>query len=148
MDYSFVLHALALGCLTLMTGCELCVAAFLQPAIRRLPEADQIAPASGIAAQLGKIMPFWYATSLLLTVADTIVLHHAKGVWVSGASASALVQGLILGLTLGLLVPINNRIARMTGAYQGWLADAQRWDRLHRVRVALLLLSCIALAWR
>lgn len=46
---------------------------------------------------------------------------------------------LVVLLTVTLLVPINNRIAKWpaTGALPRELAA--RWDRLHRLRVALLL---------
>jgi hypothetical protein len=49
--------------------------------------------------------------------------------------------------TITMLVPINNRIARMNTAhpYAGWLKDRARWDRLHQIRVALLTIALLLL---
>ena len=109
-------------------GHEFCVAAFVEPVLRRLP----------VAKSLGTAMPFWYAASLLLTLGDWWLLRT------NAVATAAVLQLLVLVGTLMLLVPINNRLA--SGALQGgWLADARRWDRLHRVRVAMLLIAAAAL---
>ena len=49
--------------------------------------------------------------------------------------------------TITMLVPINNRIARMNPEqpHPTWLQDRSRWDRLHRIRVALLVVAVILL---
>ena len=140
------MHLIALLCLTLMTGNELCVAAFVEPVLRGLPAGPQAVAAPRVAALLGRVMPFWYAGSLIFTISDVFFLHRHAGSWPTGAALSVALQGVVLLTTLTLLVPINNKLARMTEAYEGWLADAQRWDLLHRVRVGLLLAACIALA--
>lgn len=46
---------------------------------------------------------------------------------------------LVVLLTVTLLVPINNRIAKWPAAGELSRDLAARWDRLHRLRVALLL---------
>ena len=136
-----ITHHQAVFCLTAMAGNELCVAAFVEPVLRRLPDAEQRPAVPPIASTLGRAMPFWYALSLLLTAADW---------WLSRTGAVAIALGLqvvVLVATLTLLVPINNRLA--AGNLQdGWLADARHWDTLHRMRVALLLLAAAALLIR
>ncbi|MGI4854612.1 MAG: anthrone oxygenase family protein [Janthinobacterium lividum] len=136
-----IIHHLAVFSLTAMAGNEVCVAAFVEPVLRRLPEAQQRPVAPSVAGALGRAMPFWYAVSLLLTIADWWLART------TGAAVAAGLQLLILVGTLALLVPINNRIA--AGALQdGWLADARRWDALHQGRVVLLLLAAAVLIFQ
>jgi hypothetical protein len=44
-----------------------------------------------------------------------------------------------------MLVPINNRIATMDPEHPHptWLQDRARWDRLHQIRVALLIIAVL-----
>jgi hypothetical protein len=142
-----MLHIVSLLCLAVMTGNEVCVGAFLEPVLRQLPDPAQIAAIPGIAARLGRWMPFWYAASLLLTSSDCIHTRMQTGVWPADQVASSILQVVILIMTLSLLVPINNRLAKMTGSYEGWSSDARRWDTLHQVRIALLLGATLALAF-
>ena len=136
-----IIHHLAVFSLTAIAGNEVCVAAFVEPALRRLPDAQQRPIAPLLAGSLGRAMPFWYAATLLLTLGDW---------WLSRTAGAAVAMGLqllILVGTLGFLVPINNRIA--AGALQdGWLADARRWDALHLGRVVLLLIAAAVLVFR
>ena len=141
-----MLHKIALILLALMTGNEVCVAAFVEPSLRSLREDAQGTPAAKMAAVLGRWMPFLYGLSLLLTIAVVFVGHRAAGTWPTGAIGSLALQVVVLILTLGWMVSINNRLARMTTPYRGWLDDARRWDNLHRMRVVLLLAAVFALA--
>jgi len=83
-------------------------------------------------------MPFWYALCLILLVAEAIVRRHtpafmpltiAVGIW-----------AFIITFTIAVLVPINNRIARLqtTALPADWQQAHRRWDTLHALRVALL----------
>jgi uncharacterized membrane protein len=49
--------------------------------------------------------------------------------------------------TIAMLVPINNRIAKMDPEhpYDRWLQDRCRWDHLHQVRVTLLIMAFVLL---
>jgi len=141
-----MLHRTALILLALMTGNEVCVAAFVMPTLRSLPEAGQGQPAAKLAAVLGRWMPFVYGMSLILTGAVVFLGHRAAGAWPIRAVGSLGLQVLILIMTLGWMLPINNRLARMRTPYGGWLDEARRWDNLHRVRVVLLLVAVFALA--
>ena len=64
--------------------------------------------------------------------------------WLCGGAAGLLAA--VILLTVTMLVPINNRIAKwpITGDVSRELAA--RWDRLHQVRVAVLLVLFAMLA--
>lgn len=91
-------------------------------------------------------MPGWYALSLVLTAAATWANWKRTAVLLSGPAVALLLQVCVLVVTLALLVPRNNRLARMTGPYEGLRDDASQWDRLHQLRVLLLFVATIALA--
>lgn len=61
--------------------------------------------------------------------------------------SAAIIWAIVIVGTVKVLVPINNRIARLDPEhrYEGWQDDRLRWDRLHRIRVALLLISVLLL---
>ncbi len=138
-----VVHRAAEFALAVMTGNEVCVAAFVQPILRQQNEATQVLLAPRVAGRLGRVMPFWYAAALLLSAGDWWL--HRGGPASTLIAAAVLLQFIILAMTLGLLVPRNNRLARMTTAYDGWKNDAASWDRLHQIRVVLLVLAAILL---
>jgi len=140
------LHSFALICLALMTGTEFCVAAFVEPILRKLPENVQVASAPLFAGRLGKAMPGWYALSLILTLADLWRSHAQAGFWSTSLGLAAALQAFIVIATISVLVPINNRLAAATSAYEGFHTDATRWDALHRARVALLLVATLLVA--
>lgn len=134
-----VLAVLAVGTLV---GVEFSVAAFMNPILDRLPDdAYRLARAAG-SKMLGAAMPFWYLTAAALLV----------GVAVLGRSllvvAAVVVMALIMVVTLTTLVPINNRVAAWAGAGAAQAPErelARRWDRLHRLRVALLFVVFVLL---
>jgi len=57
------LGILTVLCASLMTGSELAVSVFVNPAIWKL---DDRAQAGELARSMGKVMPFWYGAALLL----------------------------------------------------------------------------------
>ena len=139
---------LALLLLGTLTGNEIAVSAFVHPILSRLPDEQHAAGAQGLASVYGKVAPFWYAATLLTLIVlawHTPLIQTSKYAFV--ASAVLMVTALVL--TLALLVPINNRIAGLNlHALSGdWKADRARWDKLHALRVILLLLSLAALAF-
>lgn len=132
---------------TAMLGNEFAIAAFIHPSLDRLEDRAHARSAAVIASTLGRAMPIWYALSLAmiagaafehrpLLAGPGLLLILAAGLWVA-----------TIVFTIAMLVPINNRIAALDAAkpYPGWLADRARWDRLHRVRVSLLLVCVILL---
>jgi hypothetical protein len=137
---------IALLDLSLMTGSEICIAVFVNPMLRQLPEEEQVPFLRRGARRLGFLMPFWYFASLLLAVISAISFHRDTGSWGGGALYSAILQACIILMTITLLVPINNRFGKLREGETGWTPAARRWDHLHQVRVLLLLLAVVLLA--
>jgi uncharacterized membrane protein len=132
---------------SLMVGNEFAVAAFVHPQIQTLDAAAHSAAARRLARILGRVMPFWYAASLVLILGAAYT--HRPFLSGSGAlisCAAALWTGTIL-VTIFRLVPINNRIAAIDPEhpYAAWLEDRAHWDQLHRIRVAVLSIALILL---
>ncbi len=122
----------------LLVGNEFAVAVFVHPALCRLPDKAHASGASGLARILGRAMPFWYAVCLVFLLAETFQLRHTAALRLL-LGASVLWAATIL-VTIGVLVPISNRIAALLPDRlpASWKADRRRWDNLHRVRVVLL----------
>lgn len=127
-----------------LVGVEFGVAAFTNPILERLPDdAYRQARAAG-SRILGTVMPFWYAAAAALLVADAVLAPA------TGAIAAVVLMAVVMVLTLTTLVPINNRVAAWAGAGSDEAPTsrdlARRWDRLHWVRVALLLAIFVLVA--
>ncbi|MDX1879106.1 DUF1772 domain-containing protein [Mycolicibacterium sp. 141076] len=124
-----------------LVGVEFGVAAFTNPILERLPDdAYRQARATG-SRLLGTVMPFWYIAAAVLLVGDAVLVPAPLPI------AAVAVMGVVMALTLTTLVPINNRVAAWAGAGPGETPTsrelAHRWDRLHWVRVALLLAAFV-----
>jgi uncharacterized membrane protein len=131
----------------IMVGNELAVAAFVHPQLQKLGDKAHAQTASLLAGVLGKAMPIWYALALVLILGAAFEHRPiSSGPGLLIASAGALWIATIL-LTVTMLVPINNRIARMNPEqpHEGWLRDRARWDQFHRIRVALLIVALVLL---
>lgn len=83
-------------------------------------------------------MPFWYIATLAVLIAATVV---AWPNWLLLAAAAAMA---VVLMTVTLMVPSNNRIGGWTDAVDR--DRARRWDRLHWLRVTLLLAMGVLLA--
>ncbi len=139
--FAHVLTVLVVGTLV---GVELGVAAFMNPILERLPDdAYRRARATG-SRILGTVMPFWYATAAALLVADAVRAPAPLPI------AAVAVMAVVMVLTLTTLVPINNRVAAWATAGPDEAPTsrdlARRWDRLHWLRVALLLAAFVLVA--
>lgn len=144
------LDTIAILCIGLMIGTEFAVSVFVNPALRKLDDAAQLGAIRIFAKNLGTAMPFWYALSLVLLIVEA-VLRRSETEFALLITSAAIWVGVIV-LTLLFLVPINNRLARMSStviAAQA-LQEHERWDSLHRVRVAVLgaAMVCFLLAIR
>ncbi len=130
-----------------MAGNEFAVAAFVHPQLRRLADSAHAQTAALLAGVLGKAMPLWYALALVLILGAAFEhrpLSSGPGLFIVLAAALWIVT---IVFTVTMLVPINNRIAKMNPEhpYDGWLRDRCRWDQLHQIRVALLIMAFLAL---
>jgi hypothetical protein len=130
-----------------MAGNEFAVAAFVHPQLHKLPQTTHAQSAAPLARVLGKAMPLWYGVALVLILGAAFEhrpLSSGPGLFILLA---ALLWAAIIVFTVTMLVPINNRIAKMNPEhpYDCWLQDRSRWDQLHEVRVALLIMAFILL---
>jgi hypothetical protein len=130
-----------------MAGNEFCVAAFIHPQIRKLNDNTHAQIAAPVANALGKAMPLWYGLALVLILGAAFEhrpISSGPGLLVVSAGV---LWAITIVFTVTMLVPINNRIARMNPEqpYPTWLQDRCRWDRLHRVRVELLIIAVLVL---
>jgi len=137
------LNVMAILVAGLMVGCELSIAAFIHPTLDMLPDDVHQPAASAIARVMGTVMPFWYALTFLLTLAEVVIRWHQSGrlpIWIV---TSSLLWMLAILYTITTLVPINNRIAswEKSAPPPDWKTYRRRWDMLHRWRVALLTIA-------
>jgi uncharacterized membrane protein len=135
-----MLNALAVIAATvagIMVGVEFAVAVFVNPILVRLPVGPSIAARADGSRVLGRVMPFWYVASLILIAG----LAAAGGGAAAGAAiAAAALLAVSVVMSVAWLVPIANRSATWTADDHpdDWREQSQRWDRLHYVRVAVL----------
>jgi uncharacterized membrane protein len=126
-----------------MVGVEFAVAVFVNPILLRLPAGPSLQARADSGRVLGRVMPFWYCGSLLLT----IWLAAAKWGGPAGAAAVAAAALLVVSVVMSitLLVPINNRSVTWTAEDHpaDWREQHQRWDRLHYARVAVIVAAFV-----
>lgn len=137
-----ILDLVTILCATLLVGNEFAVSAFVNPILWQLEPVAQSRALSLAAKSLGAVMPFWYASSLILMIAESILRRHQPAFfWI--AAAAALWVAVII-FTITMLVPINNRIAKLDSASShaiDWRAQHRHWDSLHRLRIALITIA-------
>jgi hypothetical protein len=130
-----------------LVGNEICVA-LVDSTLYKLPDECHLRVAKPIAGLFGRVMPFWYFVVFTLSLAECY-LSRAAGPHIRYLlDASTGLFGLSIPFTLLGLVPINNQIARLdhTNPPENWLELRKRWDRLHVIRVAILLIALFLLA--
>jgi uncharacterized membrane protein len=131
----------------LMAGNEFAVAVFVHPQLYKSDDRTHAKIAALLARILGKAMPLWYGLALVFILGAAfehrpissgpgLFLILAAGLW-----------AVTIIFTIAMLVPINNRIAKMDPEhpYDCWLQDRRRWDQFHQVRVVLLIMAFLLL---
>ena len=127
----------------IMVGVEFAVAVFVNPILRRLPAGPSLEARADGGRVLGRVMPFWYVTSLALTAALVATT------WGSAAAGAALAAAVLLAvsvvMSIAWLVPINDRSKTWTANDHpdDWREQQERWDRLHYVRVAVIVAAFV-----
>ena len=135
-------HVIAIVALVLtgpLVGVELGVAAFTNPLAAKLPDDSYRVFRSGGSRLLGALMPFWYIGSLVALIAGAVMSRNLLAI------VAVCVMGVAILLTVTVLVPINNRIGTWRSDEEVNRDLAGRWDRLHWVRVGLLVATFVAL---
>ncbi|MFJ3958015.1 anthrone oxygenase family protein [Arthrobacter sp. NPDC090010] len=146
MSMETVFAVLAVTVVGLMVGVEFSVAFVINPILRALPlEACIEARAHG-GRMLGRVMPFWYFGSLVL-IAVLAILTWGGPAATAGVIAVVLMAASVV-LSIALLVPLNNRGKHWTAENHpaDWRELQQRWDRLHYLRVAVIVAAFILVA--
>ncbi|MHA6616283.1 anthrone oxygenase family protein [Pseudonocardia sp. DLS-67] len=121
-----------------MVGVEFSVAFVINPILNALPEdSSQLGHAHG-GRMLGAVMPTWYIGSLVLVGAWAVAGWNHPGTGLVVTGGALLVLSVIMSVLL--LVPINNRSKTWTPDNRptDWKQQLNRWDRLHYVRVAVI----------
>jgi len=142
-----LLDLITILCAALMTGNELAVSLFVNPAIWQLEDRAQASILRILARSLGKAMPIWYILSLILMSIEAFLHRHQPSlIWL--LTAVALWIAIIL-YTVTSLVPINNRVAALDPAVlpQGWNDKHHTWDTRHRLRILALIIASTCLTY-
>jgi hypothetical protein len=138
LDILTVLFAVA------MTGTEFTVAFILNPALDALDESAWLRAMPALAKVMGRAMPIWYASSFVLITAEAYLRFGTESRWWMVAAAALWASSIVYSVTM--LVPINNRIASANQApASALMLDHERWDVLHRWRVAVLVAATVCL---
>ncbi|MFE6024424.1 anthrone oxygenase family protein [Streptomyces niveus] len=130
----------------LMVGVEFSVAFVINRILNALPQdSDQLGRAHG-GRMLGAVMPVWYITSLTLVTAWAITGRHHQDTTLVITAGALLLLSVIMSLLL--LVPINNQSKTWTPDNRpaDWKQQMNRWDRLHYIRVTVIITAFALLA--
>jgi hypothetical protein len=126
-----------------MVGVEFAVAVFVNPIFLRLPAGPAIEARADGSRVLGRVMPFWYVASLILTAGLAVATSGGAAAGAAIAAAALLVVSVVM--SVALLVPIAKRSATWTADNHpdDYREQAQRWDRLHYARVAIIVAAFV-----
>ncbi|OLZ67555.1 hypothetical protein AV521_24705 [Streptomyces sp. IMTB 2501] len=128
-----------------MVGVEFSVAFVMNRILNALPgDAGQLGHAHG-GRMLGAVMPVWYIGSLVLVAVWAVAGRHHHGTSLLVTAGALLILSVVMSLLL--LVPINNRNKTWTPDNRpaDWKQQLNRWERLHYVRVAVLIAAFASL---
>ena len=128
-----------------MVGVEFAVAVFVNPIFLRLPAGAALEARADGGRVLGRVMPFWYVGSLLLTAGLAAATWGRPAAGAGAATAAAALLAVSVVMSVALLVPINNRSVTWTASDHpdDYREQQQRWDRLHYVRVAIIIAAFV-----
>jgi len=140
MDWLPIVAVVVLG---VMVGVEASVAFVVNPIVDRLPDNAGLLARSDGGRMLGRAMPVWYFTSLLLSGATALLLPD-------GSTAAWVASGLLIlsvVISVAVLVPINNRSKTWTPqtAPVDWREQFARWDAVHLLRLAVIVAAFTSL---
>jgi hypothetical protein len=136
-----------------MVGVEFAVAVFVNPIFQRMPVGAALEARADGGRVLGRVMPFWYVGSLILTAGLAAATWDRSATAAGAAIAAAALLTVSVIMSVALLVPINNRAVTWTARDHpdDYREQERRWDRLHYARVAIILagfvLTVVAVAF-
>ncbi|MDX3519172.1 DUF1772 domain-containing protein [Streptomyces scabiei] len=132
-------------CVGVMVGVEFSVAFVMNRIFDALPEdGGQLGRAHG-GRMLGAVMPVWYISSLVLVAVWAVAGWQDRGTGLVVTAGALLLLSVIMSVLL--LVPINDRSKTWTPENRpaDWKRQTNRWDRLHYVRVGVIVAALTAL---
>jgi uncharacterized membrane protein len=129
-----------------MVGVEFAVAFVVNRILDALPNDGGLLGRAHGGRMLGALMPFWYVGSLVLSALWVVAAWGDDGTGLVVTAAALLVLSVVMSLLL--LVPINNRSRTWTPENRpdDWKQQANRWDRFHYLRVAVIVAAFTLLA--
>lgn len=134
-----IAHLVNLILVSVFVGTEFAVSFFVHPVLRNLPQPVHIASVQVLGRILGKVMPIWIPLIIVsaLPVLYFIGSANSTAFWLTVAGTICIV--LMLAISLFGNVPINKQVIDWNpqAPPDNWLELRNRWDNLHRVRVAL-----------
>jgi anthrone oxygenase-like protein len=136
-------------CSSLMVGNELAVGLFINPLFGRLPKVSQATAAKESARIYGKVMPFWMVINLLSCLGLMFLTSGGyTAQWLTYLLA-AILFAVVIVFSLIFPVPINNKIAAWDPHElpEDWLELRRQFDRYHQIRVVMLLIALVSLAF-
>jgi uncharacterized membrane protein len=127
----------------IMVGVEFCGAVFVDPILLRLPVGTALEASPQFGRVVGRVMPFWYIASLILTIALAVVIWGTPPAGAAVAAAILLAISVVISVTV--LVPINNRTKTWTveDHPEDWREQQLRWHRVHYARVAIIVAAFV-----
>ena len=143
----FWLYVVTIVVAALLTGNEFAIGAFIHPMLSRLDTGTHVRSIQAIGRRYGSVMPFWMVGLLLLEVA---LLFEVEPRWQGAWTWAAVSAGLLLVVLVFSAVgpaPINTRVTKWDPEQlpEGWEKDRALWDKMHAVRVIILIASLAAL---
>ena len=138
-----ILHIFAILVLGLMCGSELNVGAFAHPTLNSQTLDVHVPVRAALAKLLGRVMPFWMASSTLLNLALLFPFVGLNRTAWSFAAIAFVIQVFAVLFSVLFPVPINNRIMLWTPPTlpKDWSAQERRWDSFHSSRTFGLIAS-------
>jgi uncharacterized membrane protein len=140
------LQVLTIVIVGVMVGVEFSVAFVINPILSALPgDSGQLGRAHG-GRMLGAVMPVWYIASVVVVAIWAVAGWQQQGSGLIVTAGALLIVSVIMSVLL--LVPINNRAKTWTPENRpaDWEQQSNRWDRLHYVRVAVIIVAFALLA--
>lgn len=144
-----ILFVVTITAAALLTGNEFAVGAFIHPALSRLEDGAQVLSVQTIGRTYGRVMLFWMGGVVVLCVATVLAFPfwYSKNWWFLVAAAIVYIAAVIFSL-LGP-VPINNQVVKWNAddLPENWRDLRRLWDNFHSIRIVILLIGFVCLAF-
>jgi hypothetical protein len=123
----------------LLAGNELGTKVAVHPALERLGTPERIRAEQEVTRRYGAIMPLWMS-SVVVSCGAVAALSRGTRAFLPTLLGAACFSGMRASTLTGN-VPINDRVLELSPEADGeeFVGLRDRWDRLHTLRVALVI---------